>query len=169
MNQMIISKLKKWIEPLSVNQIKNISPISLKTELKVEDQELLDIIKFLHKERIIKYRYKFICNKCGNDCIAYERVLMKGKYSCSECGNYFSLGDIKEESQIVYEFDKVEMMEIDSDEAINFTKESIGANIISIESHKSIVQEERKMETRKKRYFLGVLRKRQIQWMKLLH
>lgn len=155
MNQMIISKLKKWIEPLSVNQVKSISPILLKKELKIENQELLDIIKFLHKERIVKYRYKFICNKCGNDCIAYERVLMKGKYSCSECGNYFSLDDVKAESQVVYEFDKDEIMKINNAEELDFTKESIGNNIVSIEAHKPIIQEEIKMETKKKKIFFG--------------
>lgn len=138
---------------MSVNQVKNISPILLKKELKIQNPELLNIIKFLHKERIVKYRYKFICNNCGNDCIAYERALIKATYSCSECGNYFSLDDVKEESQVVYEFDKDEMMKIDNAEELNFTKESISNNIVYIESHKITMQEEIKMETKKRRFF----------------
>lgn len=155
MNHMIISKLKSWIEPLSVNQIKSISPRLLQRQLEISNSELLDVINFLYDERVVRYRYKFKCNICGSDCVAYDRVLREGEYNCDECGKYFSLDDIKDESQVLYEFDKFEMMEIDNDEEINFTKESIGANVISIESHKPIIQEERKMETGKKTIFFG--------------
>ncbi|URZ03035.1 nucleotide-binding protein [Clostridium felsineum] len=155
MNQMIIPRLKKWIEPLSVNQIKSISPKYLETELQISDKELVEIVEFLYNERVLKYRYKFKCNECGNDCIAYEQKLKVNEYTCSVCGRLFSLNEIAEKSQVVYEFNKIEMLEIGTNEEINFTKASIGNKIVSIEEHRGNMKGEVGMEDKKKKIFFG--------------
>ncbi|WP_080283796.1 nucleotide-binding protein [Clostridium botulinum] len=155
MNQMIIPKLKKWIEPLSVNQIKSISPKFLQTELQISAKELLEVVKFLYEERILKYRYKFKCNECGNNCIAYEQVLKVGEYTCSRCGKHFSLEYVSQESQVVYEFDKDEMLEVGISEEINFTKDAIGNKVVSIEEHREKMEGEVIMEDKKKTIFFG--------------
>jgi predicted nucleotide-binding protein len=155
MNQMIIPKLKKWIEPLSVNQIKSISPKFLKVELQISDKELLEVVKFLYDERVLKYRYKFKCDVCGNDCIAYERVLKVGEYTCSVCGKYFSLEEVNEGSQVVYEFNKTEMLEVGTSGEINFTKAAFGSKVVSIKEHRGKMEGEVRMEDKKKIIFFG--------------
>lgn len=152
MNQVIILKLKRWIEPLSVNQIKSVSPLNLKRELSLSNEELLEVVEFLYNERILKYRYKFKCNECGNQCIAYEQVLKVSEYTCSECEKYFSLEDIKDVSSVVYELDKFEILQLGSDEDINFTKATFENKVIKIMDN---MIGEKLMENKKKTIFFG--------------
>lgn len=154
MNQMIIQRLKKWIEPLSVNQIKAISPKLLKDELQVSDSELLEIVKFLYKERVLIYRYKFKCDECGNDCIVYERRLKSGEYNCGGCGKHFELKDIVEKSKVLYEFNKIEMLELGEEGEIDFTKAAFGSNVVSLDVHREKI-EGGAMEKEKKIIFFG--------------
>ncbi|UZP04015.1 nucleotide-binding protein [Clostridium botulinum] len=154
MNQIIIQRLKKWIKPLSVNQIKTISPKLLMDELQVSDRELLEIVQFLYKERVISYRYKFKCDECGNNCIVYEKKLKFGEYNCGECGKHFELKDVVEKSKVLYEFDKDEMIKLGEDEEVDFTKATFGDNVVSFDAHKEKI-EGGTMEKEKKVIFFG--------------
>lgn len=137
MNQEIISKLKTWIEPLSVNQVKTVSPRKLIKELNINLTEFLEVIKFLKKERVIRYRYKFICDNCKTECIAYEQELINNGHACSGCAKIYLLKDIKSEDQVVYEFVKPRLLSLDQQEEINFTDEAIKANVLNFKDIKN--------------------------------
>ena len=156
MNQKIIAKLKKWIEPLSVNQVMSIVPEILQKELNISAQELLDAIDLLYKERVVRYRYKFKCDRCNNDCIAYEKELKAGVYSCSECGKMFSIGDMPKIGYVVYEFDKNELMNLWNYMDVDFTKAAMGTNIVNIGIHREWAEGGYIMEdSKKKKIFFG--------------
>ena len=153
MNQTLVLKLKQWIEPLSVNQLKGISPTMLKRNLKVDDRELKEFVEFLHKERILTYRYKFKCIECGNDCISYDRQLRMEKYTCSECEKTIVFADIVKKCEVTYEINKEEVLRLNVGETIDFTKSALNTSIINLDTCKRKLEGENKME--KKTIFFG--------------
>lgn len=155
MKQVIIQKMKNWIKPLSFNQIKCILPEKLKREIGCSDEQLIKIIKLLYDERIIKYRYKFICNNCNNECIGYERVMKKNGYMCEDCGKLFLFDEIKVIAQVVYEFDKIELLKFDDNKNIDFTKISTGDNVLNLRDYKENLKGNDEMCKVDKKIFFG--------------
>ncbi len=71
----------------------------------------------------------------------------------------FSLEEVSEGSQVVYEFDKAEMLEDEISGEINFTKADIGNKVVSIEELREKMEGDVRMEDKKKTIFFGSSRK----------
>lgn len=145
MNPIMISRLKQWIEQLSVNQLKSISPIQLKRQLKISDIDLKDLIEYLHKERILAYRFRFLCD-CSNECIAYDRILNAEKYICSACGKIITFNKIKNKCEIAYEINKTEVMKMANEPTIDFTKTALESSVVNLGICKKQPEGEKCME-----------------------
>lgn len=142
---MTVEKMKQWIEQLSVNQSKSISPMQLKRFLRIGDQELKELVEYLYKMRILTYRFRFIC-QCTNECIAYDRALNAGKYVCSECGRTITFDDIRKKCEVAYEINKEEAMKIGNEPTIDFTKDALENSVVKLGICRKHIEGEKNMK-----------------------
>lgn len=145
--------MKQWLEKQSVNEICSMEPEQLRKVLNLEKKEFGNFLDYLIKEGLVRKRYKFICPACGEDCIEYEKNILKGKCICAECGEKFSLEEAEKIGQIVYEISYEDFMELDIDELEDETEDRI--KIISIDEEKLRLEEKKQMKNVKKKIFLG--------------
>lgn len=119
MKQNMMEKLIQKVKEQSVNSLGNIYPEDIIDWLEGSKLEVKKLINYLHKKRVILYKYKLKC-KCGEVCTIYEKKgICKQKLYCEICGEEYSVGDIKEQLEIVYEIDKKALLSLE-DESVDF-------------------------------------------------
>lgn len=123
MNQNLLIKLQQKVKLQSVNSLGNIYPDELLEWLGVSESVLQNFVEELHEERVLAYKYRFVC-KCGETCTIYERTLdYDNKKNCNICGREYTIEEIRNKSEILYEVDKNELLDLNH-ESINFKDES---------------------------------------------
>lgn len=142
MNQNLINRLQKRVKLQSVNSLGNVYPDDVVEWLGTSRVEAKEVIRELHDQRIVLYKYKLKCS-CGEICTIYEKKLIHDQsIYCEICGKEIFLDDIKENAYIVYEIDKEELMNLEQDN-VNFKEmPHIKEKVIPI----SRKQEEKRME-----------------------
>lgn len=142
-------RLEEKVRLQSVNSLGNIYPEDIMDWLEVSGLEAKKIIDALHEERVIVYKYRFKC-KCGELCTVYEKKIVRdNNFNCEICGEKYSLNDIKEQSEIVYEIDKKVLLSLEN-EMVNFnTLSEVKGRVVSITSIN------RKEEEDMKKIFIG--------------
>ena len=109
MRQNLIKRLQNKVKSQSVNSLKNIYPDKIVEWLEIPEREVYDLIKYLHDQRVIVFKYRLKCS-CGEICTVYENKLIHDKQiNCEICGKEFTISDIEEKSDIIYEIDKEEL------------------------------------------------------------
>ena len=142
MKQNLISRLQKIVKSQSVNSLGNMYPDKIVEWLGTSRAEAKELIRDLHDQRIILYKYKLKCS-CGEICTIYEKKLIHDQsVYCEVCGRKIFLEDIKENAYIVYEIDKEELMNLEQ-ENIDFKElPNVKGKVVPI----SRKQEEKLME-----------------------
>lgn len=130
MNQKKSERLQEEIEKRSVNQLRCIEPEILMEMLDTSSAETVEIVKYLHQERLLYYRYRFYCLNCGDEYTVYEQNLKREGFLCENCGQEYTYDDIKTRGYVVYDIKKKELLEALQEENIDFTKESLEPNVI---------------------------------------
>ena len=98
----------------SVNSLGNLYPDDFIEWLGTSEEETKDLIEFMHCQRVLSYKYRIECN-CREMCIIYENKLIRGnRLYCDVCGHEFSMQDIEDRAEIIYEIDKEELLDLDS-------------------------------------------------------
>lgn len=119
MKENLLNRLRYKIKPLSVNSLGNIYPDDLLNWLNISESELKEFITYLHDERILTYKYRFKC-LCGEPCVVYENKLARTNGMCCEiCGKEYSLQEVIQKSEILYEIDKRELFDL-AEEHVDF-------------------------------------------------
>lgn len=137
MKQNLINRLQCKVKLQSVNSLGNIYPDMFIDWLDISDREAHELINDLHEQRIITLKYKLKCS-CGEICTIYEHKLIHDKeYYCEVCGRKFTINDIKERADILYEIDKEELLE--------FGMENVDFKVLP-DSNKKVVPIFRKQE-----------------------
>lgn len=114
MRQNLIKRLQNKVKSQSVNSLKNIYPDKIVEWLEIPEREVYDLIKYLHDQRVIVFKYRLKCS-CGEICTVYENKLIHDKQiNCEICGKEFTISDIEEKSDIIYEIDKEELLELEN-------------------------------------------------------
>lgn len=140
MNQNLLKRLQEKIKLQSVNSLGSLYPEDIIEWLGASEEETKELIDVLHSERVITYKYRIKCS-CSEICVIYESNLFRGKVSrCGVCGEVFSLEDIKQRGEIIYEIDKEGLLSLE-DKKTNFKVfPSIRPNIVSITQKKEEVE-----------------------------
>lgn len=151
MIQKILKKLKMEAEKQSVNELSCLEPETFMELLEIDRNETAEFINYLYNERLLLYRYKFKCLECGNDCIAYEKQLLKVSFPCGYCGKEYTYDNVCKFGHVVYELKKQELLEWSDERELDFTKESIKEKIVPFST--MIEGEKQEMKNRKKVFF----------------
>ena len=147
MKQYLINLLQKQIKSRSINSLGNLLPDDISEWLGIEGEELLGFIDDLHEKRILLYKYRLQCS-CGEMCVIYENRLVRDKvFNCEVCGKEFSLKDIRENSSIIYEIDKRELLAM-TDAKVNF-------KVIPIVNHSEVGTLKKEEEKQGMEIFIG--------------
>ena len=94
MRQNLIKRLQNKVKSQSVNSLKNIYPDKIVEWLEIPEREVYDLIKYLHDQRVIVFKYRLKCS-CGEICTVYENKLIHDKQiNCEICGKEFTISDI---------------------------------------------------------------------------
>lgn len=129
MNQYLLKQLQEKIKSQSVNSLGNVYPDDLLEWLKITEEDLQKFIEFLHEEQVLAYKYRFYC-VCGEVCTVYERKMdFQQKITCNSCGREHSFDEVKEKSEIIYDLDKQEILELNN-ERVDFKEISFRHNKI---------------------------------------
>lgn len=151
MNQKLLQKLKAKIRLLSVNSTGNIYPDDLMEWLEISDMELKEFVEDLNKERVLVYKYRFVC-ECDELCVVYQNKLESiGFFNCPVCGKKFTIKEISRRAEILYEIDKQELLELGM-EVIDFRKEAIQQTKKSLNDKET---NKNKQEIKSMEIFLG--------------
>lgn len=119
MKQNLIRKLQKKVKSQSVNSLGSIYPDDIIEWLGISETLTKELITDLHEQRILLYKYRLKCN-CGEICTIYEHKLFHDTgFYCEVCGKEFSVDDVKEKAEIIYDIDKDELLNIDK-EVVDF-------------------------------------------------
>lgn len=142
MKQNLINRLQQIIKWQSVNSLGNVYPDEIVKWLDISGTEAKEVIRELHDQRVLLYKYKLKCS-CGEICTIYEKKLIHDQSAyCEICGKEIFLDDIREKAYIVYEIDKEELMNLEQ-ENIDFKEmPNLREKVVSI----SRKQEEKLME-----------------------
>lgn len=119
MRKSLLKELKNIVPRMSVNELKNLTPGRFMNLLKVDKAEIKEFADYLHKERVLTYKYDFKCDVCGINCTAYERNIKKQIYKCKNCGIEISNKEILKKAWITYNIDKFEVMELEEEKNID--------------------------------------------------
>lgn len=119
MKKNLINRLQDVVRLQSVNSLGNIYPDKIIEWLGISEQECREFINQLHDQRVVTFKYKIKC-ECGEVCTIYERKLLRNhSANCEICGKKFSLKNIEEKANILYEIDKEELLGLNN-ESIDF-------------------------------------------------
>ena len=119
MKKNLINRLQDVVRLQSVNSLGNIYPDKIIEWLGISEQECREFINQLHDQRVVTFKYKIKC-ECGEVCTIYERKLLRNHgANCEICGKKFSLKNIEEKANILYEIDKEELLGLNN-ESIDF-------------------------------------------------
>lgn len=119
MKKNLINRLQDVVRLQSVNSLGNIYPDKIIEWLGISEQECREFINQLHDQRVVTFKYKIKC-ECGEVCTIYERKLLRNhSANCEICGKNFSLKNIEEKANILYEIDKEELLGLNN-ESIDF-------------------------------------------------
>lgn len=151
MKKDLVSKLQNIVKSQSVNSLGGVYPTDLLEWLDISGTELKELVGYLHDERIITYKYRFKC-ECGEFCTIYEHKLLHDDgLFCEVCGEFYSLEDVQEKSEILYKIDKQELLDIDKAQVDFKVLSSTKGKIVPI----TRMNEEEKAKMDKKKIFLG--------------
>lgn len=142
MKQNLINKLQNRVKSQSVNSLGNLYPDDMVEWLGVSKRETKEFIHNLHDQRIILFKYRFKCT-CGEVCTIYENKLNRDKnYYCEVCGKEYSVEDVMEKMDIIYEIDKEELLGLENENIDFKVLPDIKRKVVSISKKK----EEKLME-----------------------
>lgn len=146
MRQNLIKRLQNKVKSQSVNSLKNIYPDKIVEWLEIPEREVYDLIKYLHDQRVIVFKYRLKCS-CGEICTVYENKLIHDKQiNCEICGKEFTISDIEEKSDIIYEIDKEELLELENGNVDFKILPDIKGKVVSITKKQEERQEQKVME-----------------------
>lgn len=146
MKKNLVNKLQSIVKSRSVNSLGNIYPDEISEWLGVSNHECQEFIKELHDQRMITFKYRIKCD-CGEVCTIYERKLLRDHIvNCEICGKEFSISDINENTNILYEIDKEELLGL-NDESVDFK--------ILPDIERKVVPMVKKQEGREMEIFMG--------------
>lgn len=133
MRKSLLKKLKDVSQKMSVNELKNLTPGRLMDLLNVDKHEIKEFADYLHKEKVLTYKYDFKCDVCGIDCTAYERNIKKQTYKCKNCGLEVSNSEILKKAWITYSINKFEVMELEEENNVDLALGTLSeTNIIKL-------------------------------------
>lgn len=142
MKQNLINRLQDIVKSQSVNSLGNIYPDRFTEWLEISDQEANNLISDLHNQRVIAFKYRLKCS-CGEVCTIYENKLIHDKkFNCEICGKEFTINDIRERADILYEIDKEELLGLGIENVDFKVLPNIKGKVVSISKR----QEEKSME-----------------------
>lgn len=121
MNQ-IIQSLAVFVLKASTRQCENLTNIILEQQLNIESRDVNDLVKLLHDERVIRFKYSFQCPCCHNTNTVYEGTMVEN--SCQFCGEKLHVNKFKEGASIRYVLDRDDFEEFMEE---NFDRELIAA------------------------------------------
>lgn len=119
MKKSLLKKLKDISQRMSVNELKNLTPGRFMDLLNLDKSEIKEFAEYLHKEKVLTYKYDFKCDVCGINCTAYERNIKKKIYTCKNCGVDVSNDKILKKAWITYSIDKFEVMELEEEKNVD--------------------------------------------------
>lgn len=128
MRKSLLKELKSIVQRMSVNELKNITPGRLMDLLSIDKIEMKEFADYLHKEKVLTYKYDFKCDVCGKNCTAYERTLKKQIYKCKNCDTEISNSTILKHSWVTYSIDKFEIMELEEENNVNLVAGTLNEN-----------------------------------------
>ena len=142
MKKNLVKRLQNAVKLRSVNSLGNIYPDEISEWLGTSNYECHELIKELHDQRVITFKYRVKCD-CGEVCTIYERKLLRDHtVNCEICGKEFSVDDIDKNANILYEIDKEELLGLND--------ESVDIKILPDIERKVVpmvkIQEKREME-----------------------
>lgn len=121
--QMMIQQLQDWMRSMSVNQLQGITPNQIKEQLDIQDDELTILLQYLDKNRMIRYRWRFLCPSCGAECVEDERVIKKNVFLCATCTEKINIDYIHQKGNVEYSMRKSDIIDIGRNQKkIDFTK-----------------------------------------------
>lgn len=136
-----MEKLQLIIRDKSVNTMESVYPEQLIECLDVSQSELKQLVNDLYTERLLEYKYRIQCI-CGNVCTARAHKLQRESYICQECGEKYTIDEIKTKGTLLYELDKKQIMDYGKEE-INFKEESLrDLNVVYLEEKKQAQRKE---------------------------
>lgn len=116
MDQKKLNKLQKKIEDMSSNSLRRVYPELIQEWLHLSGIETKEFLDELIQERLITSKYDFDCT-CGNHCTVFIDKLKDDNYYCLECGKEYTLSMLNDYGVLIFELDK--------NEILNFTKETV--------------------------------------------
>lgn len=147
MRKSLLEEFKNIVPVMSVNELKNLTPGRFMDLLKIDKVEVKEFADYLHKEKVLTYKYDFKCNVCGINCTAYERKIKKQTYKCKNCGIEISNGTILKRAWITYNIDKFEVTELKEETNIDLVLGTLSEN--------RIIKLVNKGDERVKKVFIG--------------
>lgn len=132
MKQNLIKEIQEKVKWQPVNSLGNLYPEDIIAWLEVSEQEAAELIDFLHNQRVLSYKYRFLC-ECGERNTVYENTLNRKKlFCCNICGNDFSRQDLEERAEIIFELDKEELLHLEEKKPEFRVFPKSGTNIVSM-------------------------------------
>lgn len=146
MKKNLVKRLQNAVKLRSVNSLGNIYPDEISEWLGISNCECHELIKELHDQRVITFKYRVKCD-CGELCTIYERKILRDHIvNCEICGKEFSVDDIDKNANILYEIDKEELLGLND--------ESVDLKILPVIERK-VVPMVKKQEEREMEIFMG--------------
>jgi len=150
MKQNLIKKIQEKVKWQPVNSLGNLYPEDIVDWLEVSEEETKEFIEFLHSQRVLFYKYRIKCD-CGERNTVYENALNRRMpLYCNICGHVFSKQDLEERSEIIYEIDKEELLNLEDKKTEFRVFPSIRPNIVPM-----VQKQEEKEAMEKKEIFIG--------------
>ena len=99
-----MQKLAMFIFKATLKQCENLNDEVLKRKLQIEEDKVDYLVKTLHEEHVIRFKYTFNCPYCDNLNTVYEGG--DGEELCQFCSKPLDVNSLKQGATIRYILDK---------------------------------------------------------------
>ena len=109
----ILRQLQEYVRNKSVDELKNTRPQVLKDKLRISDEELKELIDYLHDKGAMIYKYNISCLNCEAKHTIYQNEIRNRSKECDECGEIINFKSYSQHANVLLLLDKNEILLLD--------------------------------------------------------